>query len=178
MSLKKILIVGAALTTLLACQVEVPSQITLSGYGGAGGSGGGNIIPPTVNPPTVNPPTVNPPTANPPSNPVTPPAAPAARTVVFNIANGTGNGAWNSASAPIEVRKGDTIRFMNLDATVKALHTSIGPCAHQMGSIPTGGSFDCVVSQNTNFVQTNANNPDTYNHLVGPAAAVHIKIIQ
>ncbi len=62
----------------------------------------------------------------------------------FHIKAGTGQGAWNTAAAPIHVRVGDTLRIVNDDTVGHQLHTNGRPCQHGQ-FIQPGGSGDCVV---------------------------------
>lgn len=109
--------------------------------------------------------------------------------ITFTIPAGTGSTAWNTASNPLKISMGGqtqkTLRLVNQDATPKALHVdstlSNGGkfCAHQVGSISTGQSFDCVITSAAIGTKTcSGTTVNTYNHLVNPSATFCIEIVQ
>lgn len=183
MSYKNALLIIGVTFSLVACQVEIPGKIVLTGpnsFSGGGtaadggsnnSSGGGNQLPPVSSP-------VPSPIPTPVPSPTPPAGANGPAVVTFMIAQGTGDGAWNTAQNPLVAKVGDTIRIVNMDNSGtrgKQLHTDGAPCAHANAVIPVGGSYDCVASK---AFATNAANPDTYNHRVGSNAGFFIRITQ
>lgn len=75
-------------------------------------------------------------------------AAPLQAAVIeFHISAGTGGGPWNTKETAVQVVIGDTLRLINDDSVVHALHTDEGiPCEHGSDMAPAGGSYDCVIA--------------------------------
>lgn len=72
----------------------------------------------------------------------------AANVVVFHIPAGTAPGSWNTLDSTVTVNVGDTVRLVNDDSVVHALHTSEGiPCEHGADMAPNGGTYDCVIAE-------------------------------
>lgn len=93
--------------------------------------------------------------------------------VEFRIPVGTGRMAWNTAATYVLAFVGQTIRITNDDTTAHALHTNGSPCAHEMGTMATGGQYNCVVTAE----HLNPSAGDVYDHTVGPVAAFFVKTI-
>jgi hypothetical protein len=71
-------------------------------------------------------------------------AATRGEVIEFHIPAETGTGPWNSRDELVTVHVGDTLRFVNDDGVVHALHTAGAPCNHTPDIAP-GGTYDCVV---------------------------------
>lgn len=70
-----------------------------------------------------------------------------AATIEFHIPAGTGGNSWNSLATQVTVEIGDTLRIVNDDTVLHALHTDDdAPCGHGADMAPSGGFYDCVVS--------------------------------
>ncbi len=66
--------------------------------------------------------------------------------VELHIAPGTGAGLWNTQETMVELSIGDTLRIVNDDTEVHAVHTNDGiPCEHGEDMAPLGGTWDCVI---------------------------------
>lgn len=89
--------------------------------------------------------------------------------VTFRIPTGTGNGAWNTLTAPVNVKIGQTLRIYNDDLIVHRLHTGGAPCGHQPSNSNPGSFYDCVVTK-----AIAPNNGGTYDHNIGTAARLYI----
>lgn len=74
-------------------------------------------------------------------------AAADGQVVVFEIAPGTGGGAWNDRASQINLRIGDVLRIVNNDSIVHTLHTDGAPCPHGEDMAPNGGTRDCVIAK-------------------------------
>jgi hypothetical protein len=117
----------------------------------------------------------------------TPAPTPASGVVPFNIAAGTGNGAWNTETNPVIVRMGGqatvTVRITNQDSTPKVLHSNGGNfCPHgdTVNQLQTGQSYDCVIKAGavgSTTCPTGAA-PIMYNHNVGTSAKFCIQVVQ
>ncbi len=71
-----------------------------------------------------------------------------AAVVEFHIRAGTAPGSWNTRAELVTVRIGDSLRLINDDSVIHALHTSDGiPCDHGSDMAPHGGSYDCVIAE-------------------------------
>jgi plastocyanin len=69
-----------------------------------------------------------------------------AAVIEFHIKAGTGAASWNSSDELVTARIGDTVRIINDDSVVHALHTDDDvPCAHGSDMQPGGGHYDCVI---------------------------------
>jgi hypothetical protein len=91
----------------------------------------------------------------------------------FHIPAGTGHGAWNTEETMVIVKLGDTVRIINDDHIVHALHTSGAPCPHSPPIAPAG-SYDCIA---TKLYDSQASGP-LYDHYSGPEnSAFWIKAI-
>ncbi len=66
--------------------------------------------------------------------------------ITFSVAPGTGASPWNDQGHQFTVHIGDTVRFVNNDSSVHALHTSNNrPCEHMKDMRPNGGTQDCLI---------------------------------
>jgi hypothetical protein len=90
--------------------------------------------------------------------------------VVFRITSGTGSDAWNSESTIVDVKIGQTLRFVNDDSITHRLHTNGAPCAHG-ATFAAGQSFDCKISAVFDATKTGP----LYDHIVGESAEVWIR---
>lgn len=73
-----------------------------------------------------------------------------AAVVEFHIKAGTAANAtsWNTRAETITVKIGDTLRLINDDAVIHALHTDEGvPCEHGTDMAPHGGTYNCVIAE-------------------------------
>ncbi len=90
---------------------------------------------------------------------------------VFEIADGTGSGHWNTAQTPIEVCnvKGKaTITYKNLDGVDHQVHTSGVPHQHSPAKIKSGDSQTLVINTAA-FDNTTEGSPNNmYDHNYGP----------
>ena len=89
-----------------------------------------------------------------------------AAVVEFHIRAGTASNRaqWNNRAETVNVKIGDTLRLINDDSVVHALHTDEGvPCEHGADMAPRGGSYDCVIAE---AYDSNADGPliDHYFH--------------
>jgi plastocyanin len=90
--------------------------------------------------------------------------------VEFHIKAGTGSGPWNKFNDPIQVKVGQTLRFINDDSISHYLHTNGSPCPHGTRRFAPGESYDCVISKTHR-----AADEDLYDHDQGPDAQVYVQ---
>ena len=98
--------------------------------------------------------------------------APSPAAVLFRIASGTGQGAWNDGSSRVIARVGDTLRIVNDDSVAHRLHTAGRPFPHPSADIFPGGSADFVLQ--TTF-DPGVDGPLT-DHAQGPQALFFLEV--